>query len=55
MTARRTISESDLAQRIELSGHDELTELAGTFNSMLHRLESAFADQQRFLDDAGHG
>lgn len=50
----RTISESDLTQRIELSGHDELTELAGTFNSMLHRLESAFADQQRFLDDAGH-
>ena len=50
----RAISESDLTRRIELSGHDELAELAKTFNSMLDRLESAFASQQRFLDDAGH-
>lgn len=50
----QTISESDLMRRIELSGHDELAELAKTFNSMLDRLESAFASQQRFLDDAGH-
>lgn len=50
----QSISESDLTRRIQLSGHDELAELARTFNSMLDRLENAFASQQRFLDDAGH-
>jgi signal transduction histidine kinase len=48
------ISESDLTQRIEVRGHDELAELATTFNAMLDRLELAFAGQRRFLDDAGH-
>lgn len=49
-----SISESDLAQRIELHGNDEIASLAGTFNAMLDRLEAAFSSQRRFLDDAGH-
>jgi signal transduction histidine kinase len=53
-TAARTISESDLTRRIEVRGHDEVAELAATFNAMLDRLELAFASQRRFLDDAGH-
>lgn len=52
--AARSISESDLTRRIEVSGHDEVAELAATFNAMLDRLELAFASQRRFLDDAGH-
>jgi len=50
----RSITESDLAKRIEVEGEDELAELARTFNEMLDRLESAFGSQRRFLSDAGH-
>ena len=50
----RSISESDLSQRVEARGYDEVAELARTFNEMLDRVQSAFADQRRFLDDVGH-
>jgi signal transduction histidine kinase len=50
----RSISESDLTRRIPVTGHDEISDLAGTFNAMLSRLEAAFATQRRFLDAAGH-
>jgi two-component system OmpR family sensor kinase len=50
----QAISESDLSQRIDVRGHDEISELAATFNDMLDRLEAAFATQRRFIDDAGH-
>jgi signal transduction histidine kinase len=50
----RSISESDLSERIPIRGRDEIAELAETFNEMLDRLERAFATQQRFVDDAGH-
>ena len=50
----RSISESDLTQRIEVEGDDELAQLARTFNRMLDRLEAAFGSQRRFLSDAGH-
>jgi two-component system, OmpR family, sensor kinase len=50
----RSISGGDLSRRIPVSGHDEIAELAATFNEMLARLETAFKAQQRFVDDAGH-
>lgn len=50
----QTISESDLSQRIDVAGTDEIADLSITFNNMLDRLEEAFATQQRFVDDAGH-
>lgn len=50
----RTISDSDLSQRIPVEGDDEVAELGRTFNSMLDRLEQAFLVQRRFVDDAGH-
>lgn len=50
----RSITESDLTRRIPVRGHDEVSELARTFNDMLDRLEEAFATQREFLDDAGH-
>jgi two-component system OmpR family sensor kinase len=52
-TARR-ISDTDLSERIAVSGNDEVAELTITFNDMLDRLEEAFVDQRRFLDDIGH-
>jgi two-component system OmpR family sensor kinase len=48
------ISESDLSQRLPVTGNDDLTALTRTFNGMLARLESAFVGQREFLDDAGH-
>ncbi|WP_020388373.1 sensor histidine kinase [Kribbella catacumbae] len=54
---RRTallISDTDLTRRIDVNGHDDVSELARTFNAMLDRLEDAFAAQREFLDDAGH-
>jgi signal transduction histidine kinase len=50
----RTISETDLSRRIPVEGRDEVAQQAATFNEMLERLEGAFEDQRRFLDDAGH-
>lgn len=52
-TAER-ISESDLTRRIEVHGHDDVADLARTFNRMLDRIEEAFDGQRRFLDDASH-
>jgi signal transduction histidine kinase len=52
-TAAR-ISDTDLGRRIEVSGADDVAQLAATFNGMLDRLEAAFDGQRRFLDDAGH-
>ena len=49
-----TISESDLDQRIAVSGRDDVAALASTFNAMLDRLQDAFSGQQQFLDDASH-
>jgi len=50
----RAISEGDLRRRIDIQDHDEIGELAATFNEMLDRLEEAFNTQRRFIDDASH-
>lgn len=49
------IQATDLSRRIALQGpDDEMTRLAGTFDSMLDRLDRAFASQRRFLADTSH-
>jgi signal transduction histidine kinase len=50
----QSITESDMTQRIAVSGTDEIATLTATFNDMLDRLQTAFASQQEFLKDAGH-
>jgi len=50
----RSISDTDLSERIPVQGYDEISELSTTFNDMLERLDGAFATQRRFIDDAGH-
>lgn len=52
--AAAEITERDLTRRIAVTGGDDISGLATTFNQMLDRLENAFAAQQRFVDDAGH-
>ncbi len=54
---RRTaeeITETDLSQRLPVSGNDDVTALTRTFNGMLDRLDVAFTGQRQLLDDAGH-
>jgi signal transduction histidine kinase len=51
----RTASERNLSARIAPHGpHDELRELAETFDDMLDRLQTAFEAQQRFIANASH-
>jgi signal transduction histidine kinase len=51
----RDIQVTDLSRRIALEGpQDELRALADTFDDMLERLDTAFASQRRFIQDASH-
>jgi two-component system OmpR family sensor kinase len=53
-TTAQAITETDLTQRLDVHGDDEIAELGRTFNAMLDRLEAAFASQRAFVSDAGH-
>lgn len=50
----RSISATDLSQRINLNRQDELGRLAGTFDEMIRRLERAFAEQRQLTADVSH-
>jgi signal transduction histidine kinase len=53
--AARAASEHDLSARVGLTGpHDELRELADTFDTMLSRLQASFVSQRRFIANASH-
>ena len=49
------INETDLTRRLDTGlGDHELARLAGTFNSMLDRIEKAFLDKKEFTANAAH-
>ena len=50
----RSISQSDLTRRIEVSGKGDAAEMARTFNAMLDRLETVVQSQREFVRDASH-
>jgi signal transduction histidine kinase len=50
----KSISESDLSQRIDIQGKGEVARLGGIFNAMMDRIETAFHTQRNFINDAGH-
>jgi len=53
-TAENVAATHDLTQRIEVTGHDELSRLAKSFNTMLAALEQAVAAQRQLVADASH-
>jgi signal transduction histidine kinase len=59
--AARDMTGGDFSTRLSVTGNDEFSELADTFNGLLNRLQSAFQQQQqvleqqrRFTADASH-
>jgi two-component system, OmpR family, sensor histidine kinase MprB len=53
-TAEHVRATQDLSQRIEVRGHDELSQLATTFNAMLASLDEAARRQRQLVQDASH-
>jgi signal transduction histidine kinase len=48
--AAEQISTRDLSARLPVLGRDEFSDLAATFNRLLARLQTAFADKERLLE-----
>jgi two-component system sensor histidine kinase MprB len=53
-TAEDVTETRDLSRRIEVTGRDELSRLAATFNTMLAALEDSSRAQRRLVSDASH-
>jgi len=52
--SERVTETGDLSERIELSGQDELSRLASSFNTMLAALEQSTQAQRQLVADASH-
>lgn len=51
----KSISISELDKRLDVvQSHDELKDLAETFNEMLDRIEQSYEQQNQFVSDASH-
>jgi two-component system sensor histidine kinase ArlS len=51
----KEISVQNLDKRLDVGGsHDELKDLAQTFNEMIDRIQSSYERQNRFVSDASH-
>ena len=52
--ATKIVSEGDYDYRIEISGHDELSDLGAEFNAFTQRLKDTEELRRRFVSDASH-
>ncbi|GIU95246.1 MAG: two-component sensor histidine kinase [Gaiellaceae bacterium] len=52
--AERVTATRDLSERIEVTGSDELSRLAASFNTMLEALEESTRAQRQLVADASH-
>jgi signal transduction histidine kinase len=48
------LESSDLSQRLNAKGRDELARLCASFDRMLERLQASFEAERRFVGDASH-
>jgi two-component system, OmpR family, sensor histidine kinase MprB len=53
-TAERVSETGDLSERIDVTGRDELSRLAASFNTMLAALEESTRAQRQLVADASH-
>jgi two-component system, OmpR family, sensor histidine kinase MprB len=53
-TAEHVARTRDLSRRIEARGGDELSRLAGSFNTMLQALDRSMRSQRQLVSDASH-
>ena len=53
-TVERVSETKDLSERIEVAGHDELSRLAASFNTMFAALEESTRAQRQLVADASH-
>jgi two-component system sensor histidine kinase MprB len=53
-TTERVTETTDLSERIEVHGEDELSRLATSFNTMLAALEESARSQRQLVSDASH-
>ena len=54
LSAIQSLREGEYSHRVELSGRDELSALAGEFNQMTERLQATEEVRRRFVADASH-
>jgi two-component system OmpR family sensor kinase len=52
--AASSASQNAMSERIAVTGNDDVSVLATTFNAMLDRIEGSFIAQRRLLDDVSH-
>jgi two-component system, OmpR family, sensor histidine kinase MprB len=53
-TVERVTETQDLSERIDVAGHDELSRLAASFNTMFAALEESTRAQRQLVADASH-
>ena len=54
LKAIKSVREGEYSYRIDVTGHDEVTQLAAEFNSLTDRLQRTEEVRRRFVSDASH-
>lgn len=52
--AAQSIAKGDFGKRVDITSHDEIGQLASTFNFMASNIEKAQENQHRFVSDVSH-